>query len=77
MTYNPNKKIKIEIRQNVSPALGYAIWDVNKNRCIDRDADECQIEYLLESKDYDRFKSGKFIFVVSAIVLSNSFQYLY
>jgi hypothetical protein len=77
MTYNPNKKIKIEIRQCVLPTHSYEIWDVNKSRCIDRDADECQIEYLLESKDYDRFKSGKFIFVVSAIILSNSFQYLY
>lgn len=77
MAYNPNKKIKIEIRQCVSPAHSYEIWDVNKNRCIDRDADEEDIEYVLDPKDYERFKAGKFTFVVSAIVLGNLFQYLY
>lgn len=77
--WNPDKKIKIEIKQNIDPARNYEVWDVrdkDKCRCIERDADEDDIQYTLYPDQYKKFKEGKFNFIVTAQTLSNIFQYL-
>jgi hypothetical protein len=74
--YNQNKKIKIEIRQCVSPALGYEIWENKEGgKCIERDADENDIEYILMPEQYQKFLQGKFNFIVYQNVLTNLFSY--
>jgi len=76
--YNPHKKVKIEILQSIDPAKTYEIWEQKEGgKCIDRDADEQDIEYILMPDQYQQFLKGKYIFTVSANVLTNLFSYLY
>lgn len=78
--YNPNKKIKIEIRQAFDPAKGYEVWDIrdkDRSRCIERNAEEQDIEYILTPSQYEQFKTGKGVILVNAVLLSNCFDYLY
>jgi hypothetical protein len=80
MTYNPNKKITIEIQQHVSPTLGYSLWDVSKkdkSRNIQRDAHEGDIKEILSDEQYTKFRSGQYKFIVTADSLCNQFSYLY
>ncbi len=78
--YNPNKKIKIEIRQHVDPAKDYEVWDIrdkDKSRCIERNAEEQDIEYILTPSQYEAFKTGKGVILVNAHLLLNCFSYMY
>jgi len=79
-TYNPDKKIRIEIKQCINPAYGYEVWDVrdkDRSKCIERDADEQDIEYILMPDQYKQFREGKYNFTVPAQILTNLFQFLY
>ena len=78
--YQPNKKIKIEIRQHVDAAKDYEIWDIrdkDRSRCIERNAEEQDIEYILTPNQYAEFKKGKGVILVSAHLLLNCFSYMY
>lgn len=78
--YNPNRKIKIEIKQCIDPAFDYEVWDVrnkDRSRCIERNADEDDIQYILTPDQYAKFRDGKYNFLVEASVLTNLFSYLY
>lgn len=78
--YSPNKKIKIEIRQCIDPAKGYEVWDIrdkDRSRCIERNAEEQDIEYILTPSQYIEFKKGKGIILISAHLLLNCFSYMY
>ena len=78
--YNPNKNIKIEIRQSGNVALDYEIWDIgdkDRSKCICRNAQEEDIEYILTPGQYAEFKNGKYVILVNANLLTNCFSYLY
>lgn len=76
--YNPDKKVKIEIRQSTIPGIDYEVWEAKDGgKCIERDADEQDIEYILMPDQYNKFKTGKYIFTVPANILTNLFSYLY
>ena len=77
-TYNPDKKIKIQINQSTVPGIDYEIWEAKEGgKCIERDADEQDIEYILMPDQYAKFKEGKYIFPVPVNVLTNLFSYFY
>lgn len=80
-TFNPNKKIKIEICAPENPADSYTIWDVTRqlhHHVITRRADENDIEDILGMHDFNAFETaGKFVFQVEAGKLTDKFQYLY
>lgn len=79
-SYNPNKKIKIEIRQCVNPANDYEVWDIrdkDRSRCIERNASEDQIESILTDSQYAEFKKGKGIVLVNTNLLMNAFGFMY
>lgn len=78
--YNPNKKIKIEIRAHVDPTLDYEVWDIrdaDKSKCISRKATEDDIMNVLSPGQYAEFKDGKFIALVRSHLLVDSFSYFY
>jgi hypothetical protein len=78
--WNPDKKIAIEIQQCIDPAKGYEVWDVrdkDRSKCIERDADDEDIQYILMPDQYKKFQEGKGRFIVPAQILSNLFQYMY
>lgn len=78
--FQPNKKIKIEIRQCVNPANDYEVWDIrdkDRSRCIARNASEDQIESILTDSQYTEFKKGKGVILVNAELLLNCFSYMY
>jgi len=77
-SYNPNKRVKIEIRAAVNPANDYEVWEAKEGgHCIERNADESDIEYILMPDQYQQFLKGKYTFTVTANVLTNLFSYLY
>ena len=77
-TYNPGKKIRIEIRQCVNPAMDYEVWEAKEGgKCIERNADLSDIEYILMPDQFQNFLKGKYLFTVTANVLTNLFSYLY
>jgi len=77
-TYNPHKKIRIEIRQCVSPAMDYEVWEAKEGgKCIERNADLSDIEYILMPEQFKSFQNGKYVFTVTANVLTILFSYLY
>lgn len=76
-TYNGDKKIKIVIFQSVDPAYDYQIWEAKEGgKCIERNADEEDIQYILNPDQYEKFKQGKFSFPVRQHPLTNLFSYL-
>ena len=80
MTYNPNKKIKIEIRQCVNPAFDYEVWDIrdkDKSKCISRNATEDNIVTILTPSQYEKFKEGGHVIEVRSLLLVNTFSYFY
>lgn len=78
MKYESDKKIKIEIHAPTHPANGYAIWeDKEGGKCIERNAEESDIEYILYPDQYQQFLGGKYKFSVSVNLLTNAFSYLY
>lgn len=80
LQFQPSKKIKIEIRQCIDPAKDYEVWDIrdkDRSRCIERNADEQDIEYILTPSQYAEFKKGKGVTLVNADLLLNCFSYMY
>lgn len=78
--FQPSKKIKIEIRQCIDPAKDYEVWDIrdkDRSKCIERNADEQDIEYILTPSQYAEFKKGKGVILVNADLLLNCFSYMY
>ncbi len=76
-TYNPNKRIRIEIIQALNPAEGYEIWEYRK-KCITRKASEDDIFDMLSENDYRLFQQGvKYTFSVSAQQLTGKFSFMY
>ena len=78
--YNPNKKIKIEIRQCVNPAYDYEVWDIrdkDKSKCISRNATEDNISNILTQSQYDQFKAGGHVILVRSHLLVSQFSYFY
>lgn len=80
-TFNPNKKILIEIHAPTNPVDGYTIYDISFptiNRVITRKADDSDIEDMLSMREYHTFEIGQqYRFSVPASVLTEKFQYLY
>lgn len=77
-SYNQYKKVRIEIRQAINPAIDYEVWEAKDGgHCIERNADESDIEYILMPDQYQQFLKGKYTFTVTANVLTNLFSYLY
>ncbi len=81
-TFNANKKVTIEIVAPVTPYGNHAIFDVSpaltNSRMITRNADESDIQNILNEKDFNDFENnGKYIFKVEAGKLTDKFQYLY
>jgi len=79
-SFNPNKRILIEIRQCIDPAKDYEVWDIrdkDKSRCIERNASEVDVMDILDKEQYFSFRNGQFKFSVPASLLSNQFSYLY
>lgn len=79
-TYNPNKKIKVEIRQVENAALGYEIYDVrdkDRSRLIKRDIDDNDVSEILTAEAYAQFQAGKSTFLVRSLLLVNRFYYFY
>lgn len=78
--YNPNKKIKIEIRQCTDPAYDYEVWDIrdkDRSKCISRNATETDISDILTQSQYDQFKTGGNVILVRSLLLVNHFSYFY
>jgi hypothetical protein len=78
--YNPNKKIKIEIRQCINPTYEYEVWDIrdkDRSKCISRNATETNISDILTQSQYDQFKKGDHVILVRSSLLVNTFSYFY
>ncbi len=78
--YNPNKKIKIEIRQSVNPAYDYDVWDIrdkDRSKCISRNATETDISDILTQSQYDQFRAGGRVILVRSHLLVSAFNYFY
>jgi hypothetical protein len=76
-TFNPKKKVKIDILQSTHPAFDYAIWDINRCCYVHTMVDDNNISDLLDEKQFKQFQDGKSTFVVPADKLANQFSYLY
>ena len=78
--YNPNKKIKIEIKQCINPAYDYEVWDIrdkDRSKCISRNATEQNISDILTPSQYEQFKAGEHVILVRSLYLVNAFSYFY
>ena len=78
--WNPNKKIKIEIRQCFNPAYDYEVWDIrdkDRSNCIERNASEDDIAFILTDSQYTEFKKGKSVILINAGLLADRFNFLY
>jgi hypothetical protein len=74
--YNPNKKIKIEIKQCINPAYDYEVWDIrdkDRSKCISRNATEQNISDILTPSQYEQFKAGGHVILVRSLYI---FSYL-
>lgn len=78
-TYNPTKKVLIEIRQSLNPAVDYEVWEAKPGgKCIEKDADDGDIQYILMPDQFRKFKEeDKYIFSVPCNVLTNLFSYFH
>lgn len=78
-TFNPDKKIKIEIHLNCpSMTRGYTIWHMDgeiKKRAISRNADGKDFDWMTDRQIKD-FDSGKYKFTLTARHAIDYFQYL-
>ena len=79
-TFNPNKKIHIEIHCNdLSSTNGYTVWrTINGERkhAISRNADGKDFDWMTEKQMKD-FENGKYKFSLTATDASEYFGYIY
>jgi hypothetical protein len=68
-TFNPNKKLQIEIHCNdLSGCNGHTIWHVvngERKRAISRRADGKDFDFMTD-KEMEQFEKGKYKFSISA-----------
>jgi len=80
MTYNPNKRLSIEIHSNDgSGANGYTVWRVingERKDTLSRRADGKDFDWMTD-KEMKDFENGKYQFKISASDASEYFQYIY
>lgn len=80
MSFNPNKKLSIEIHSNdMANVYGYTIWHVvggERKAAISRKADGKDFDWMSE-KQQNEFEKGKYTFKISAQDALDYFSYLY
>lgn len=79
-TYNPNKKISIEIEANdLSGCNGHTVWRTiagKRKHTMSRNADGKDFDWMTEKQMKD-FENGKYKFTISAQDASEYFDYIY
>ncbi len=80
MTYNPQKRLSIEIHSNdLSGANGYTVWRVingERKNTLSRRADGADFDWMTD-KEQKEFEAGRYKFSISASDASTYFQYIY
>jgi hypothetical protein len=79
-TFNPNKKISIEIHSNdMSGCNGYTVWamkDEIRDKAMSRRADGKDFDWM-DDKQIKEFENGKYKFTITASQASEYFSYIY
>jgi len=79
-TYNPNKKLQIQIDSNdMSGCNGHTVWHVingERKRTMSRNADGKDFDWMSDKQNAD-FEKGKYQFSISAADASQYFEYIY
>jgi len=79
-TYNPNKRLAIEIHSNEgSGCNGYTVWrSINGvlKHTMSRNADNSDFDWMSD-KENKQFESGRYKFSISAEQASEYFDYVY
>jgi N-acetylmuramoyl-L-alanine amidase len=80
-TFNPNKKLQIEIHCNdMSNTNGYTVWHVvngERKRTMSRRADGKDFDWMNDKELEDFTERGKYKFSITASQASQYFQYIY
>lgn len=78
-TWNPNRKLKVEIESNdLSNMYGYTIWHIinkDKKRAISRNSDGKDFDWMSEY-DMQKLQSGKYKFSITAAQASEYYDYI-
>lgn len=80
MTFNPNKKLKIEIYANdMGNVYGYTIWHIvgkERKAAISRQADAEDFDFMTD-KQMTAFNKGCYKFTMTAQMAADIFSYYY
>lgn len=81
MSYNPNKKLNIEIEMNDMEGLhGFTIWHIVngiRKRTMSRNADGKDFDWMDAKQEKDFVENRKYKFQITAAQASEYFEYIY